>query len=147
MSTVVAHGPFGIGWRIGLSLVGQMAGERFELRAILVLMIELLDALVRGGVPAEVLMPGTGCCALSDSVKLTEAAVRAGCGGVLMLPPFYYKGVPDEGLYRNFAEVIERVARQLVPGLGPAGRRWLGFRPSMPDSLPVISRAPDWKVT
>ena len=26
-----------------------------------------------------------------------------------MLPPFYYKGVPDEGLYRNFAEVIERV--------------------------------------
>jgi 4-hydroxy-tetrahydrodipicolinate synthase len=32
-----------------------------------------------------------------------------GCAGVLMLPPFYYKGVPDEGLYRSFAEVIERV--------------------------------------
>jgi 4-hydroxy-tetrahydrodipicolinate synthase len=35
--------------------------------------------------------------------------VKLGCAGMLMLPPFYYKGVPDEGLYRNFAEVIERV--------------------------------------
>jgi len=71
--------------------------------------LELLDALVSGGIPAGVLMPGTGHCALSDSVKMTREAVRMGCGGVLMLPPFYYKGVPDEGLYRNFAEVIERV--------------------------------------
>jgi 4-hydroxy-tetrahydrodipicolinate synthase len=54
-------------------------------------------------------MPGTGHCALSDSIEMTRAAVELGCAGVLMLPPFYYKGVPDEGLYRNFAEVIERV--------------------------------------
>jgi 4-hydroxy-tetrahydrodipicolinate synthase len=54
-------------------------------------------------------MPGTGHSALSDSVELTRAAVKLGCAGVLMLPPFYYKGVSDEGLYRNFAEVIERV--------------------------------------
>jgi 4-hydroxy-tetrahydrodipicolinate synthase len=71
--------------------------------------LELLDALITGGVPAAALMPGTGCCALSDSVKMTREAVRMGCGGVLMLPPFYYKGVSDEGLYRNFAQVIERV--------------------------------------
>jgi 4-hydroxy-tetrahydrodipicolinate synthase len=71
--------------------------------------IELLEALVQGGVPPDVLMPGTGCCALTDSVRLTEHAVKVGCAGVLMLPPFYYKGVPDEGLYRAFAEVIERV--------------------------------------
>lgn len=71
--------------------------------------LELLDALISGGVPAAALMPGTGCCALSDSVKMTREAVRMGCGGVLMLPPFYYKGVSDEGLYRNFAQVIERV--------------------------------------
>ena len=69
----------------------------------------LLEALVAGGVPAAALMPGTGHCALSDSIELTRAAVKAGCAGVLMLPPFYYKGVSDEGLYRNFAEVIERV--------------------------------------
>lgn len=71
--------------------------------------LDLLDALIDGGVPAAALMPGTGACALSDSVKLTAGAVKRGCGGVLMLPPFYYKGVSDEGLYRNFAEVIQRV--------------------------------------
>ena len=70
--------------------------------------LELLEALVKGGVPAAVLMPGTGACALTDSVRMTAAAVRMGCGGVLMLPPFYYKGVSDEGLFRNFSEVIER---------------------------------------
>jgi len=71
--------------------------------------LELLDALATGGVAAGALMPGTGHCALSDSVKMTREAVRMGCGGVLMLPPFYYKGVSDEGLFRNFSEVIERV--------------------------------------
>jgi len=70
---------------------------------------ELLKALVAGGVPASALMPGTGHCALTDSIEMTRAAVEMGCAGVLMLPPFYYKGVSDEGLYRNFAEVIERV--------------------------------------
>jgi 4-hydroxy-tetrahydrodipicolinate synthase len=69
----------------------------------------LLDALVEGGVPPARLMPGTGCCALPDSVRLTAHAVRRGCAGALMLPPFYYKGVSDDGLFRSFAEVIERV--------------------------------------
>ena len=54
-------------------------------------------------------MPGTGCSALTDSVRLTAHAVKLGCAGALMLPPFYYKGVPDEGLFRNFSEVIQRV--------------------------------------
>jgi len=71
--------------------------------------LELLEALIKGGVPAASLMPGTGHCALTDSVKMTREAVRMGCGGVLMLPPFYYKGVSDEGLFRNFSEIIERV--------------------------------------
>ena len=71
--------------------------------------LRLLEALVAGGVPPATLMPGTGHCALSDSVAMTRRAVQMGCAGVLMLPPFYYKGVSDEGLYRNFAEVIERV--------------------------------------
>ena len=69
----------------------------------------LLDTLVEGGIDPRSMMPGTGCCALTDSVKLTAHAVQHGCAGVLMLPPFYYKGVSDDGLFRNFAEVIERV--------------------------------------
>ncbi len=71
--------------------------------------MELLEALVQGGVSPQRLMPGTGCCALPDSVRLTSHAVKLGCGGVLALPPFYYKGVSDEGLFRSFSEVIERV--------------------------------------
>ena len=71
--------------------------------------IGLLDALLAAGVPPARLMPGTGCCSITDTVELTRHATRAGVGGVLMLPPFYYKGVSDDGLFRNFAEVIERV--------------------------------------
>jgi 4-hydroxy-tetrahydrodipicolinate synthase len=71
--------------------------------------IALLDALVAAGLPPTRMMPGTGCCAFTDSVALTRHALRLGCAGVLMLPPFYYKGVPDEGLFRSYAEVIERV--------------------------------------
>jgi 4-hydroxy-tetrahydrodipicolinate synthase len=69
----------------------------------------LLVGLVGGGGDPARMMPGTGCCALTDSVRLTAHAVKLGCAGVLMLPPFYYKGVSDEGLFRSFAEVIERV--------------------------------------
>ena len=72
--------------------------------------VDLLDRLVDSGVDASRMMPGTGCCAIDDSVRLTAHAVKRGCAGVLMLPPFYYKGVSDEGLFRNFAEIIERVA-------------------------------------
>ena len=71
--------------------------------------IALLDALLAADVDPSRMMPGTGCCALTDTVRLTEHAVKAGCAGVLMLPPFYYKDVSEDGLYRSFAEVIERV--------------------------------------
>jgi 4-hydroxy-tetrahydrodipicolinate synthase len=72
--------------------------------------LELLDALLSAGLPAEKMMPGTGTCALPDSIELTRRAVAAGCAGVLMLPPFFYKGVTDEGLFRGFARVIDAVA-------------------------------------
>jgi 4-hydroxy-tetrahydrodipicolinate synthase len=72
--------------------------------------IALLEALIAAGVPPARLMPGTGCCALPDSIELTRRAVGLGCAGVLMLPPFYYKGVSDDGLFKSYAEIIERVA-------------------------------------
>jgi len=70
----------------------------------------LLDALIEAGLPPERMMPGTGGCAIPETIELTRRAVQAGCAGVLMLPPFYYKGVSDEGLYRAFAQVIDGVA-------------------------------------
>jgi 4-hydroxy-tetrahydrodipicolinate synthase len=69
----------------------------------------LLDVLLAAGLDPARMMPGTGSCALPDAVRLTDRAVRAGCAGVLMLPPFFYKDVSDEGLFRFFAETIERV--------------------------------------
>lgn len=71
--------------------------------------IALLEDLVAAGIDPTRMMPGNGCCALPDTVELTRKAVELGCGGVLMLPPFYYKNASDEGLYRAFAEAIERV--------------------------------------
>jgi 4-hydroxy-tetrahydrodipicolinate synthase len=69
----------------------------------------LLDKLVASGVDPSRLMVGTGCCSVTETVKLTTQAVKHGCAGVLMLPPFYYKGVSEEGLYRYFSEVVQRV--------------------------------------
>ncbi len=71
--------------------------------------IDLIDYLIDNGIDPKRMMPGTGCCALSDSVKLTAHAAKRGCGGALMLPPFYYKGVSDEGIYANFSEVAQKV--------------------------------------
>ena len=74
--------------------------------------LELLDHLVAAGVDTARMMPGTGCCAIPDTVRLTEHSVKAGAAGVLMLPPFYYKGVSEDGLYRSFSEVIHRVGEE-----------------------------------
>jgi 4-hydroxy-tetrahydrodipicolinate synthase len=69
----------------------------------------LLDELVAAGVDTSRTIVGTGCCSITETVKLTSQAVKHGCAGVLMLPPFYYKDVSEEGLYRYFSEVVQRV--------------------------------------
>lgn len=71
--------------------------------------IGLLDALVDAGLDPARMMPGTGCSAFTDTVRLTAHAVKRGCGGALMLPPFFYKNVSDEGVFRTYSEVIQRV--------------------------------------
>lgn len=71
---------------------------------------QLIDALVENEIPGDRLMPGVGSCTIGDTVELTRHAVKVGSAGVLMLPPFFYKGVSEEGLFRYFSEVIERVA-------------------------------------
>src|SRR5260370_16809560 len=71
--------------------------------------ISLLEALLAAGIDPSRMMPGTGCCSITETVELTTLAVRNGCAGVLMLPPFYYKDVSEEGLYRYFSNVVQRV--------------------------------------
>lgn len=71
--------------------------------------IRVMESLVDAGIDAARLMPGTGCCAITDTSTLSRVAVELGVGGVLMLPPFYYKNVSDDGLFAAYSEVIQRV--------------------------------------
>ena len=71
--------------------------------------MKMLDGLIETGVAAAKLMPGTGACSIDEAVRLNKHAVGYGCGGVLMLPPFYYKGVTDDGIFGFFSEVIQGV--------------------------------------
>jgi 4-hydroxy-tetrahydrodipicolinate synthase len=71
--------------------------------------MSLLEALISSGLDPSRMMPGTGCCSMTETVELTAHAVKHGCAGVLMLPPFYYKHISEEGLYRYFSEVVQRV--------------------------------------
>jgi 4-hydroxy-tetrahydrodipicolinate synthase len=70
----------------------------------------LVEAVIGAGIAAETLLPGTSSCNVAETADLTRHAVQAGARGCVLLPPFYYKGVSDEGLFRFYAEVIEGVA-------------------------------------
>jgi 4-hydroxy-tetrahydrodipicolinate synthase len=77
--------------------------------------LALTDALLEAGVPAAKLMPGTGACALPDAVTLTRHASKAGAAGTLTLPPFFFKGVTDDGVFAYYSEIIERVGSGCAP--------------------------------
>jgi 4-hydroxy-tetrahydrodipicolinate synthase len=70
----------------------------------------LLDRVIAAGIPAAKLMPGVGASSMTEAAALARHAVGHGVGGVLMLPPFYYKGMSDDGLFAFVAGVIDRVA-------------------------------------
>ena len=69
----------------------------------------IVEGLVQRGVPASAMMPGTGVSSITETVELTQHARAQGCRGVLLLPPFYYKGPSDDGLFAFFDEVAKRV--------------------------------------
>lgn len=68
-----------------------------------------LTTLVEGGLNPAHMMPGTGATSIDATVNMTRHAVQHKCAGVLMLPPFYYKDVTDDGLFAYFSEVIQKV--------------------------------------
>ncbi|MEX2454375.1 MAG: dihydrodipicolinate synthase family protein [Rhodospirillaceae bacterium] len=71
--------------------------------------LALLDALGASDIDAGLAVPGVGCCAIPDTVALCRKSVEIGAAGVLMLPPFYYKPVTDEGLFAAYSEIVQRV--------------------------------------
>ena len=58
----------------------------------------VMTAYKNNGLPLDRLMVGTGAASVSDAIALTRHAAELGFGGALVLPPFYYKGVTDDGL-------------------------------------------------
>lgn len=70
----------------------------------------MLEAVVAGGVAPERLLPGTGVASFMETVELTRHALSLGVRTVVMLPPFYYKGISDDGLFAAYAAIAERVA-------------------------------------
>ena len=75
----------------------------------------IIDAHVEGGIEADRLMPGVGACAVDDVVTLSRHAHDIGASGVLMLPPFYYKKVPDDGVFEFFARVVDKLGAKAPP--------------------------------
>ena len=69
-----------------------------------------VDGLIAGGVPPGRILVSTSCAAIPDAVALTCHAVQAGAFGVLLLPPFFLKGVPDQGVVDAYSQIIDQVA-------------------------------------
>jgi 4-hydroxy-tetrahydrodipicolinate synthase len=98
-------------WLLGAGSAGVAAlGTTGEANSFsLIERLNLIGVLAKSGIPRERLVIGTGCCALPDTIALTRAVLDAGYTNVLMLPPFYYKGVFEEGIFRAYAQVIESI--------------------------------------
>lgn len=75
----------------------------------------VMDAYKANGLPLHRLMVGTGAAAVSDAVALTLHAAELGFGGALVLPPFYYKSVPDDGLVAYIDTLAQATERKPIP--------------------------------
>lgn len=70
----------------------------------------LLESVLTAGIAPSQLMPGTGHCAIPETIELTRHALSLGVNQVVMLPPFYYKSVSDDGVFNAYARIIDGVA-------------------------------------
>lgn len=97
---------------------------------------ELLEGVVGNGIVPDKLLPGTGVASFMETVELTKHALSLGVTTVVMLPPFYYKEVSEDGLFAAYAAIVERVA-------DPRLRVVLYHIPmfsAVPIPIPVIAR-------
>jgi 4-hydroxy-tetrahydrodipicolinate synthase len=75
----------------------------------------VMNAYKSNGLPLHRLMVGTGAAAVADAVTLTRHAAELGFAGALVLPPFYYKGVPDDGLVAYIDALVKVTADKPIP--------------------------------
>jgi len=79
--------------------------------------IAAIASLIDGGIDPARMIPGTGLSNVADTARLSRACIDMGCAGVMTLPPFYYKTVTEDALYRYF--------EQLIAAIGPDARIYL----------------------
>jgi len=75
----------------------------------------VMNAYAQSGLPLDRMMVGTGAAALADAVALTRHAAELGFAGALVLPPFYYKGVHDDGLVAGIEAIVNATAARPIP--------------------------------
>jgi len=75
----------------------------------------VMSAYRENGLPMQRLMVGTGAAALADAIALTKHAAELGFAGALVLPPFYYKGVSDDGLVGAIDAIVTATAQTPIP--------------------------------
>lgn len=71
--------------------------------------IKALQELIESGVDPAQMIPGTGLSNVADTARLSRACLDMGCAAVMTLPPFYYKAVKEDALYRYFQQLIETI--------------------------------------
>ncbi|WP_439495959.1 dihydrodipicolinate synthase family protein [Bosea sp. (in: a-proteobacteria)] len=70
----------------------------------------MLGALAGAGIePASRIYAGIAAASLHDSLEQAKVALGIGAKGLLVAPPFYFKGVSDEGLYAWFSQFFEKL--------------------------------------
>src|SRR6202040_3152448 len=75
----------------------------------------VMSAYAASGLPLSRMMVGTVAAAVADPMALTGLAAELGFAGALVLPPFYYKGVHDDGLVASVDAIVEATAAQPIP--------------------------------
>jgi 4-hydroxy-tetrahydrodipicolinate synthase len=75
----------------------------------------VMSAYARSGLPLDRMMVGTGAAALADAIALTRHAAELGFAAALVLPPFYYKGVADDGLVAVIDAILTATAAEPIP--------------------------------
>ncbi len=92
-----------------------------ERQAVVETTMEAADGLV--------VVPGTGAAALTDAIALTRHAFALGAGAVLVMPPFYFKRPPDEGIIAWY--------RRLIDAAVPPGGRMLLYHIPQTTGVPI----------
>jgi 4-hydroxy-tetrahydrodipicolinate synthase len=71
--------------------------------------LAVMESVAASGLPLERFMVGTGASALADTVTLTARAVALGFAGALVIPPFYFKNLGEDGAFAYYSLLIDRV--------------------------------------